>query len=224
MSRFWKQLKFYLGAWLGGGLLRLFFLLSKYDVIDQKYFDAVVAQNRSIILAVWHGPMLAAIYHMRNRGIYGMVGYHRDAEMIARILSRWGYNLIRGSSRDRGRQALKQSLELAKIPGNVLAITCDGPIGPFRKMKPGVGVVAQKTGAVIVPIVSNSSRKKVIKSSWDELYLPLPFSRNVVMFGEPIYPEEIQGKDRIVDTIQLAEQRLNELQEHADRYFDASES
>lgn len=223
MKQFWKQLKFRLGVWFGGGLLRLFFILSQFKTIDKHYFDDVVAENRAIILAVWHGPMLAAIYRMRNLGIYGMVGYHRDAEVIARILSRWGYNLIRGSSRDRGQEALEQSLKLAKVPGNVLAITCDGPIGPFRKMKPGVGVIAQKTDAVIVPIVSNSSRKKVITSSWDELYLPLPFSKNVVMFGEPIYPENIEGKSRIKETIRLAEDRLNELQERADRYFDETE-
>jgi len=220
LKQFWKQSKFYLGVWFGGALLKLFFKLSRNERIDFHHYEKVRKENRSIILAVWHGPMLAGIYAMRNLGVYGMVGYHRDAEMIARMLSNWGYNLIRGSSRDGGKKALERSLELAKNPDNVLAITCDGPIGPARKLKPGTGVIAQKTGAVIIPLGCNGTRKKIIKSSWDTLYLYLPFSHNVVMYGEPIYPEEIQGKDRIKRTIELAEQRLNQVQERADHYFD----
>ena len=220
MKHLWKQLKFYLGVWFGGGLLKLFFALSKNEKIGFHHFERARAENRSIILAVWHGPMLAGIYSMRDLGIYGMVGYHRDAEMIARILSNWGYNLIRGSSRDRGSEAMQQALEIARDPDNMIAITADGPIGPARKMKPGTGVIAQKAGSVIIPISCNGTRKKTIESSWDKLYLYLPFSHNVVLLGEPIYPEDFTGEDRIADTIAEAERRLSQLQEQADQYFE----
>ncbi|MCF7803821.1 MAG: lysophospholipid acyltransferase family protein [Candidatus Marinimicrobia bacterium] len=217
----WKQTKFYAGVTLGGLLIRSLFTLSRNKLINESNFTEPLESGRNVVLAIWHGQMLPIIYNLRNRGIYAMVGYHRDAEMIARVLNRLGFYLVRGSSRDRGKEAMSRSLEIMNRPGSVLGITCDGPIGPYREVKPGVGVIAHKTGSVVVPVAANSTRKKVIKSSWDSFYLPLPFGRNRVVFGEPIYPEDFSGTNPVKSMLEEIETRLNTLQTEEDRRFGA---
>jgi len=220
-TRLWKRFKFYAGAWLGTLFVRLLFLFSRNRIVNLQRYEDLLASGRSVVLALWHGQMLTGIYLLRNRGIHAMVGYHRDAEMIARILKKLGYEMIRGSSRDRGKHALEQGLRIARRPGTVVAITTDGPIGPYRKCKPGAALIARKTRAVVVPLATNCSRKKVITNSWDRFYLPLPLSRNVVVLGDPIYPEQIEGNHATSRLLALIETRLTALQEEVDRYFDA---
>lgn len=215
-KRIWKQLKFYTGAWLGGFFIRSIFLLARNELKNEHNLHKPLEEGRSVVLALWHGQMLPIINSFRSRGIYAMVGYHRDAEMIARVLNGLGYHLIRGSSRDRGKEAMARSLDVAQHAGNIVALTCDGPIGPYREVKPGVGVISQKTGAVVVPVGANCSRKKVITNSWDKFYLPLPFSRNTTIVGEPLYPEEYQNSDPIKTMLKDVETRLNQLQKRAD--------
>lgn len=219
-KRLWKRVKFYAGAWFGVLLLRILFLFSRDRIINLKQYEEIVDSGRSVVLALWHGPMLTGIYLMRNRGIHAMVGYHRDAEMIARILKKLGYEMIRGSSRDRGKEALNHALRVAKQPGNVVAITTDGPIGPYRKCKPGAAIIAQATGAAVIPLATNCSRKKVITNSWDRFYLPLPVARNVVVLGDPIFPEQIEGAHQTSQLLELIETRLADLQNEVDRYFE----
>ncbi len=141
--------------------------------------------------------------------------------MIARILHKLGYEMIRGSSRDRGKEALKKALDVAGDPENTVAITIDGPIGPYRKCKPGAAIISLEKGSVVLPLASNSSHKKVIKNSWDRFFLPLPFGRHVTLLGDPIYPENAggEGEERQQNMINLIESQLTKLQHEADQLY-----
>lgn len=219
LKRFRKKAVFYLAIHAGNWLVKFSFLTSRNRYVNEEINKTVLAQNRSIIYALWHGQLLGATYMMRGRDIYAMVGYHRDAEMIARVLATWDYYMIRGSSRDRGKQALKNALRVAGKTGNMIGITCDGPIGPFRKSKPGAAIISNRTGAVIIPLAFNSKRKVVLSKSWDDFYVPLPFSKNVLQYGEPIYPENFTGDKAVKQMINTLDKRLNKLQDSADTYF-----
>lgn len=220
-KRLWKRIKFYLGVWGGYYLLRFFFFFSRNQAVDFEKYEMLRQSDRSIVLVVWHGQMLAPIFQLRNLGIHAMVGYHRDAEIIARILHRLGYEMIRGSSRDRGKEALKKALDIAENPENTVAITTDGPIGPYRKCKPGAAIISLAKGSVVLPLASNSSRKKIIKNSWDRFFLPLPFGRHVTLFGDPIYPEDAKGtgEEQQQNMINLIESQLTKLQHEADQLY-----
>ncbi len=216
----WGQIKFFLAVLGGGSILRALFLFSKTEIINGKIYQRLCESDRSVILILWHGQMLPSIYALRYQGIHAMVGYHQDAEMIARVINRWGYSMIRGSSRDRGKQALEQALKLAYSSENVLAITTDGPIGPYRKCKPGAAIIAERTGAVILPMATNCSRKKILTQSWDKFCLPLPFSHNIVKFGTPVFPQGIYSQDAVAHTTALMEEQLTQLQSEVDSYFE----
>ena len=51
---------------------------------------------------------------------------------------------------------------------------------------PGAIRAAQKTGAVIVPVAGQSTRRWSFKN-WDIFYLTKPFAKTHLQFGEPLY-------------------------------------
>lgn len=71
-----------------------------------------------------------------------------------------------------------------------LFITPDGPRGPRHQIKPGALYACQKAGAAIIPVVYVASSEKTL-SSWDRFKIPMPFSRVIFSYLEPILcPEE----------------------------------
>ena len=61
----------------------------------------------------------------------------------------------------------------------------DGPQGPAKIPKPGTIRAAQKTGAVIIPVAGQSTRRWSFKN-WDTFYLTKPFAKTYLFFGEPL--------------------------------------
>ena len=122
-----------------------------------------------------------------------MASQSKDGEWIARWLEANGYVVVRGSTTRGGSQALREMVRQVRSGRNA-ALTVDGPRGPARVVAPGVVQLARLTGAWILPITSSSSRARFLRS-WDRYLVPAPFSRSVVVYGEPfpIPPELSDG-------------------------------
>lgn len=102
--------------------------------------------------------------------------------------------------------------------GYIACVTPDGPRGPRYRVQPGIVTLAHKTGATIVPVTYNAKWRKVMQS-WDSFVLPMPFSRIVVIYGEPIgVPTQVTA-DGLLAAQQEVEQRLQHITERADRFF-----
>ncbi|MCJ7733962.1 MAG: hypothetical protein MUP11_05385, partial [Anaerolineales bacterium] len=89
-----------------------------------------------------------------------------------------------------GESTLQMSRKLVTIirkieSGSNLLIHPDGPAGPAYKVKPGLTAIAQKTGAVIVPL-GCYCRNAYHWHRWDRYTFPLPFSKIQVHIGEPL--------------------------------------
>ncbi|MBL8059667.1 MAG: lysophospholipid acyltransferase family protein [Chthonomonas sp.] len=132
----------------------------------------------------------------------------RDGDLLSRLFDRLGLATIRGSTGRQGIRALIESISALKA-GTSLALTPDGPRGPAEEVQDGVLAMAKKSGVPIVPMSSSAQRKSFVKS-WDRFLVPMPFSRCVVVFGEPIIVEDME-----VARVQL-KQSMNEVQRRAD--------
>lgn len=140
-----------------------------------------------VVVAVWHGLMLAPIWTQRNRGIMALASEHGDGEIIARILERLGYaRPARGSSSRGGVRGLITMISALRA-GTSLAFTPDGPRGPARVAQPGLFVAAHRAGVPIVPMSMHAERKWQLRS-WDRYAIPKPFARVCVTIGEPFVP------------------------------------
>ena len=136
-----------------------------------------------------------------------MVSASKDGGLLASVLECNGVQPVRGSTSRRGRQALLELTTWAER-GYDLAITPDGPRGPCYVVQDGVTSLAQLTGLAVIPVSYHLSWKICLKS-WDRFQIPLPFSKCVARFGEPLkVPREATDAQREELRREL-ERRLN---------------
>lgn len=141
--------------------------------------------GRPVIITLWHGQMLPLLYQHRGEKVAILISEHRDGEIIARIAMALGHRTVRGSTtRGAGRALL--SLVRQVEAGRDIAVTPDGPRGPAKSFAAGALIVAQRTGAAIVPatVVARSSWHL---GSWDRFMIPRPFARVVISYGAPTH-------------------------------------
>jgi len=90
-------------------------------------------------------------------------------------------------------------------------ITIDGPRGPRQVCKVGIVLVAKETGAPIVPVVAQAQAVWEF-NSWDRFKLPKPFTKIVMLYGEPFTVEKDASNEKVDEYCRLVEQRQKELQ------------
>ena len=136
-----------------------------------------------VIFAFWHSDSFALLYIQRFKKITVLASTHRDGEIMTEIAGGLGYNVVRGSSKDRGARGL---MALLRIKEGSFALTPDGPRGPRHSVKMGIPKFAELSKIPIVPVGLYLSNK-IRFHSWDRYQLPLPLSRCIVYIGEKIY-------------------------------------
>lgn len=146
-------------------------------------------KDRGKIYALWHGYALALAFFGLDRGIVVLVSRFRDGDIADGLLKRFGFETVRGSAEEGregkgGRFALLKLVKLLK-EGKNIAITVDGPKGPPFKAKDGVIFLAQKTGAVIIPVCVKFE-KFLRLNTWDRLVIPYPFTKAQFLAGKEI--------------------------------------
>ncbi|MCX8056996.1 MAG: lysophospholipid acyltransferase family protein [Ignavibacteria bacterium] len=137
----------------------------------------------NFVLMFWHGKMLCGWWLGKNKNFYGVVSQSKDGEILSRLLKKWNYKLIRGSSSKDGKEVMQQMVEALKN-GYSLAITPDGPKGPREKMKIG-GLIAAVRSEKPIILCGIKYEKKIVFNSWDKFELPKPFSKVFIRLSEP---------------------------------------
>ncbi|MCB1171202.1 MAG: lysophospholipid acyltransferase family protein [Leptospiraceae bacterium] len=165
---------------------RAFSITIRRRYLNRQALDAVRAEGKPYIMAVWHCCVLWTPFFHKNHGIQAMVSPSRDGEIIARVVEWSGNYCIRGSSNQGGSRALIGLVRLAK-KGHPSGIVPDGPLGPAFECKGGIITIAQRTGLPIIPFHYEASKQWVAKSAWDKHRIPGPFSTLYMSYGEPFY-------------------------------------
>ena len=168
-----------------------------------------------MLFALWHSSMLVPAYAGRNLGLKVLISQHRDGEYIARVIQRLGNKVVRGSTTRGGARALLNMIKKIKEEEDSLAITPDGPKGPRFIVQPGIIFLGQKTGYPILP-VSLGLTKYWELPSWDRFRIPKPFSKAVLIYGEPITIPPKLEKSEVEEYRELLEKTLNEMGIEAD--------
>jgi lysophospholipid acyltransferase (LPLAT)-like uncharacterized protein len=137
------------------------------------------------IYCFWHRCVIPAAYLWRNKRIRVLTSRSRDGEIIARIIERFGFLAVRGSS-SRGAVAGVRALERELAEDKMVAFTIDGPRGPIYVAKPGPVLLAKLTGKRIVCFYIAVDKAWVL-NSWDRFVVPKPFSRALVRVSGPMY-------------------------------------
>jgi len=166
---------------IGAFVLRTLARTWRIRVIGDEGLNAERRARRPVIFVLWHGQMLPLLYQHRNQAVRVLISEHRDGELVARTAIALGFGTVRGSStRGSGRALLGLVREVEG--GRDIAVTPDGPRGPAKSFAPGALVVAQRTGARIVPVTAVAKSAWHL-TSWDRFMIPKPFARVVISYG-----------------------------------------
>jgi len=191
--------------------------LSRVVMIERPTFSRFIhacQDGRPVIIVAWHASLLTTIYCHRRRNVVIMTSLSEDGDLLTRILYHLSYKCVRGSSSRGGMRSLLEMMRLLKS-GLTGAITVDGPRGPRHEVKPGAVMLAQKTGALLVPVGVGYSNY-ITSNNWDHTEIPLPGSRAVMITGEPF---TISPKTDIQAGCDLIGQRIMACEADAREYL-----
>lgn len=206
--------KLRLGSAAGGALLGGLMSTARWEVRGREHYDAWIGSGRAALYVLWHGRLLPCSYFHRHQGLATLISRHRDGDYIARVVERWGFRAVRGSSSRGGAPALRRMVQLLR-EGVPLAVTPDGPRGPMRRMKVGPLRAAQLAGVPLVPVTAGADRAWWF-GGWDRFLVPQPFARIRLHYGEPLFVPREAAPEEVERLAGVLEARLNRLTERAD--------
>lgn len=137
-----------------------------------------------VLMAFWHGRSIMLPFAYRGHGACIMNSTHRDGEIVSRVLERFGITATRGSSTRGGVPGFRGLLRASRR-GLDVALIPDGPRGPAGVAKAGAAELVIATGAPLFPMAVSCSRGWRL-GTWDRMMIPRPFSRVVLVVGEPL--------------------------------------
>ena len=175
-----------------------------YEDGAQKTLD-----ERPLVASFWHSCMIPATYIFRDMGIRVMSSYSYDGEYMGRIIRKFGFVAVKGSSSRNPVRALL-GLRRALEDGWTVAFTLDGPRGPRHKVKPGPVGLGRSAGLALTTFHAAVEKGWVLKS-WDRMVIPHPFSRVLVRVGKLIpVPSDASDDDlaRYTDELQATLDRV----------------
>ena len=172
-------------------------------------------EQRPLIGSFWHACMIPATYIFRNLGVRVMSSNSYDGEYMGRIIRKFGFVAVKGSS---SRNAVRALLGLRRAlqEGWTVAFTLDGPRGPRYKVKPGPVALARSAG-VPMTMFHMAVDSAWVLNSWDRMMIPKPFSRVLMRFGRLIeVPTNASDED--------VERYQQQLQDSLDRVREFAEA
>ena len=170
------------------------------------------------------GREIFALCERDALALAGIIAYTRltalvalgwDGDWASGVLARLGYGVIRGSSLRSGAGALIRLIRTMRAAAAPVAIVVDGPLGPSGEAKPGIVRCAQRTGRPIRALGVAARRRIVFRSTWSELFLPLPCSRVVVACEDPLSIPASADRAVVADLTLELNARLARAQERA---------
>jgi len=171
---------------IGFRVLQLWVRTLRYEIDDRAGVVGKPA-DQNYIGALWHNRLLIFPFVLRrffsNRRGAALISASRDGDLLADAITRFGFDVVRGSSSRLGASAILQLADVLASGGDVV-ITPDGPRGPAYELGPGIIYLAQKSRAAVLPVNMEYSSCWRLKS-WDRFILPRPFAKICVIIGQP---------------------------------------
>ncbi len=199
-------------GWIIWLLTYLISLTVRCTFIGKDTLDTVMSKT-AVVAVFWHGEFFILPYLHSRKRVALIVSQSKDGDISEATVKHYGFAIIRGSSTRGAETAALGVVDYIKN-GYTVAITGDGPRGPYHELKPGPVWFAQKMGVPLVPVTIRF-RHCIQLSSWDRFSVPVPFTRAVVIYGEPISMHGLQRREGI----HIVQQRMERQEKAAPGLF-----
>ena len=171
------------------------------------------------IFCGWHGGSFLFATQCRDQGWWVIISASRDGDIQNLIFERLGFRTTRGSTGRNGERAAVRAIKALRA-GGVLALTPDGPRGPSGVVQPGAILIAQRSGATLVPLGLAATPRWTILKSWDRFWIPKPFSRGLIVAGEGIAVPRDAGPEEMESIRLRLQTAIDEVQARVEREID----
>jgi lysophospholipid acyltransferase (LPLAT)-like uncharacterized protein len=209
----WQRFLLWLITWVGFLVVRAIGPTLRFSASFEDGAPPTL-ETRPIVYAFWHTCIIPSMYLWRGREIRVMSSDSFDGEWMGRIMRKFGFVKVRGSSsRGAVRALLGMRRELEQ--GWTVAFTIDGPRGPRFVAKPGPVVLARATG-VPMAVFHIAVEKAWILNTWDRSMIPKPFSRALMRVASKIpVPADADDsqKEQLHAQLQASLERVREFAE-----------
>ena len=211
LKQLWRNVR---PAFYSGLAYQLVSVIGRTLRLELKDFPADPANS---IFCGWHGKSFIFASTFRRLGYWVIISQSKDGDMQNVVFQRLGFNVIRGSTGRGGVRAAIEAIRKLKERGT-MAMTPDGPKGPSGVVQGGVMFMAHKSGAALIT-VGIAAKRRLVAKSWDRYIIPHPFSRAIMIAGEPLYVPA-DADDAQIETLRLEfERRIHEVQARADAEY-----
>ncbi|MBS3757922.1 MAG: lysophospholipid acyltransferase family protein [Desulfobacterales bacterium] len=171
--------------------IRIYSRTFRVSVINEKPWRDYLANGGRVLICSWHQQFFSFIRHFQTYKAYQpclMISQSADGQLIANVANFSGWHTVRGSSSKDGGVALAKIIERLKETG-LAAHILDGPKGPAGIIKRGAVQIAMEAGAMIVPVYAEADAKWIF-NSWDRFFVPKPFARLTIRYGDMVPPPD----------------------------------
>jgi lysophospholipid acyltransferase (LPLAT)-like uncharacterized protein len=203
------------------GFLALLWATCRVSVHGAAHLDPARRREAPAVIVYWHQMHVMCAWLLRRHARAGLplavlTSPSVSGEVPATLIRRWGMRPVRGSSTRSAGDALREMHAVLVQDRESLVMTADGPKGPRHEFKPGALLLARMARAPVVPMAYAASRA-VRWRSWDEFLIPWPFSRVVLVVGEPWVPAAGFSMAQLPAAARVMEGRLQSLGAEARR-------
>jgi lysophospholipid acyltransferase (LPLAT)-like uncharacterized protein len=168
------------------------FIYLYFRTLKVRYYfhpEFLKLDRNKVFFGFWHGRQFLLIPGFGYWNITLIADVSWAGEIQTCILKRFGYTVVRGSSKRKGVQALLHVKREAEN-GHAAAFALDGPSGPIYQAKPGILFLAKKMQYPIIPVATSAKNGWIVKNTWCRYLFPKPFSKCRVAMGKPIWIDE----------------------------------
>jgi len=186
----------------------------RVHIEGQAYLDQYYDNGKKCLLGFWHGKYVPIFPLLEGHEACVITSLSIRGGIVGEISRSFGYQNAQIPD-EPTLEAFKQlllDLDTIRVSGTAL----DGPLGPYHQTKPGLIRLSGMLGLDLVPVTVYSSRHLTASKRWDNLEIPLPFSRLCLIFGEPIPIPSHLRRTEVQTLSEHINQELDELQIRAE--------
>ncbi|NLK20637.1 MAG: DUF374 domain-containing protein [Epulopiscium sp.] len=166
--------------------IRLVYATSKIELSGNgEYLKS--NHEEKFIFSFWHGSSYSFYPLLKGERLCVVTTKDPRGNYISNICKSFGYVPIRVPDEPSGGNFFLKIRSIIREEANSsVAITFDGPLGPFHEPKIFPFAVALFSKRRVVPLSIRVRRKISLNKRWDKFVIPFPFNEIKVCIHEPV--------------------------------------
>jgi len=168
----------------------------KTSKVSYNGFKNILTEDggEKVVALFWHGDSYCLYPALKGSKLYVITTKDRRGDYISDLCNYFGYKTLRVPDQSDGGNYLFKIGDIIndKDVSNI-AISMDGPLGPYHEIKDFAIAAAYLVKRRVMPISISVQRKIELTKRWDDFKIPLPFNKIIIHFN---YPMEITRDDK----------------------------